>query len=315
MIIDTEKAIRWRDPKGKQYVLQMQQDPDPIDPREFDDPSCRFSHMYCWHKRYNIGDQNPWPSFEKLLENLAETYDIDPEKSQTEILEELKPNVCLLPIWAYEHSGITITAKDRVYPYNDRFDSGCIGCIYTAKHEFNALHVNNETIIKPDEWYENAKTCLQQEVETYDQYLCNEVYDYALYEENEHGGYDEIETCGNFFGSDMEKSGIMESVGHGLKQAIEADTYELIDPLTEEEILGQGPMTLKDLQDLMARYDIILRATPYTAKEHAGKILVTTQKDKKAPICFPSGPYYETIEEAINAIIKKIQKKQKEQPV
>ena len=51
------------------YALQIEFDDDPPNPREDED---RFGTMVCWHRRYNLGDDNPHESPRDFLVSLVE---------------------------------------------------------------------------------------------------------------------------------------------------------------------------------------------------------------------------------------------------
>jgi hypothetical protein len=51
--------------------------------------------------------------------------------------------------------------------------------------------------------------CLEQEVETYDQYLTGDVYGFVVYDEDGQ----EVDSCWGFFGDDIKENGIMDYVG------------------------------------------------------------------------------------------------------
>ena len=50
------------------YLLQVMYDTEPLNPREDYD---NFGHMMCWHKRYNLGDENRFENPNDFLKNLV----------------------------------------------------------------------------------------------------------------------------------------------------------------------------------------------------------------------------------------------------
>lgn len=93
-----------------------------------------------------------------------------------------------LPVYAYIHSGITISTS----PFSCPWDSGQIGYIYVSKDkvrkEFNVKKITKkirEQVIK----------ILNSEIKVYDLYLKGEVYGYEIIEDNE-----VIESCWGFIG-------------------------------------------------------------------------------------------------------------------
>lgn len=50
------------------YLLQVMYDTEPLNPREDYD---NFGHMMCWHRRYNLGDENRFADPNDFLMNLV----------------------------------------------------------------------------------------------------------------------------------------------------------------------------------------------------------------------------------------------------
>lgn len=135
----------------------------------------------------------------------------------------LVDDVFSLPVWIYEHSGITISCGERTHPYNDEWDSGQLGW---------AL-IDRETVETnwPDagDWKTKAAEVIESVVEMYDQYLTEDIWRYTLYEADEipedgaEPAWNEIDSCSEFYGSDIVKSGMTEHVGRGVEEAIESD--------------------------------------------------------------------------------------------
>lgn len=133
----------------------------------------------------------------------------------------LEPYLEWLPLWLYDHSGITMSCGARTYPYNDAWDSGCVGWIIMTKE--TAL---KERIGCCDEsnWREKAIADMEAEVALYDQYLTGEVYGFTLYRE-EDGEWAERDSCWGFYGDDVMENGIADNVP-GLAAAVESNQYE-----------------------------------------------------------------------------------------
>ena len=99
---------------------------------------------------------------------------------------------------------ITISTSNG-YPYNDRWDAGCVGFVYVTKETaFKELvayvldengerikeehkHPNGQSTwsykIQPltdDTWKKRAEEIIENEVEIYEQYLQGDVYGYTL---------------------------------------------------------------------------------------------------------------------------------------
>ena len=153
------------------------------------------------------------------------------------IVDDLTPIQCQtllhsyavwLPIWLYDHSGLTISCGERVYPYSDQWDSGCLGWVFVSKET-----MLREAGATEDTWRECGLAIMRDEVETYDQYLRGDVYGYTLYasdssEDDESPDWVETDnTCWGFFGCDITQNGIIDYVGCGLDDAIRTGEYQV----------------------------------------------------------------------------------------
>jgi hypothetical protein len=145
--------------KQGNYLLEIFQEESPESPREWD---C-MGTMICFHRRYNLGDKN----------DIINSSDFNSWSEQREWIEKnIKPAV-LLPLYLYDHSGITISTS----PFSCPWDSGQIGWIFVSKdkvrEEYQVKRITKDII-------EKATKVLEGEVETYDQYLTGEVYGYRV---------------------------------------------------------------------------------------------------------------------------------------
>lgn len=170
---------------GKMKVLKIYRDDCPDDPRDWDN----LGTMVCWHRRYNLGDRHDFA-----------TPDDFQEWTKDEGL------AVILPLYLYDHSGITISTEGWRYPYNDRWDSGQVGWIYVTKdrlrREYGVKRITKRIIRR-------AEDALRGEVETYDLYLRGEVYGFAVYETD---GWTKIDSCGSFFGDNPVQNGMMDYI-------------------------------------------------------------------------------------------------------
>lgn len=189
-----------------------------------------------------------------LTRQMAAYYLID-ELTIGHCMTLLKPHLAWLPLWLYDHSGITMSCGTRSYPYNDRWDSSAVGWIVALKStimkEVGTEYVLDENgdLIKvehphPDgtvtfsyrtrpltdeTWRERAEKIMEEDVELYDQYLTGDVYGYTLYEADsgdEDPDWEESDSIWGFFGSDILENGIADEVGSGIYEAIAEKRYE-----------------------------------------------------------------------------------------
>lgn len=187
----------------------------------------------------NEEDSSRYDIFEtcSVLDHAPEEYleyECVPEDMIAEYLNEMldikqcvqlmEPYAEWMPLWLYDHSGISISCGERVYPYNDRWDSGQVGWIVAPKgkiiHEFQ---------VGENSWREKAIEVMKCDVELYDYYIRGETYCYTLYAaSNPDSGKDiyweEVDSCCGYYGSGIEENGMMD-IGYGFAEAIKAGTY------------------------------------------------------------------------------------------
>jgi hypothetical protein len=175
----------------------------------------------------------------------------------------LEPYMAWLPLWLYDHSGITMSCG-AANPFYCPWDSGQVGWIIAEKKKIMAetceyvLDENGERIkvevvhpnglvtyswktrpLTEETWRARAIEYMQEEVQTYDNYLCGEVYEYRTYEytgspaeidisedpENS-DNWEEVDSCCGFFGYDLTENGIIDAVGFGFKEVYENHEYQ-----------------------------------------------------------------------------------------
>lgn len=185
-------------------------------PRDWDN----LGTIVCWHTRYNLGDEKPPYRPEEFPQILAcevdpsledkiyywETERGTPQNNWNEdkikkLIDKALQKTIILPIYMYEHSGITI----RCSPFHDPWDSGMVGYIYITYDKIKKemmrpgqkknQYTKIKHVTKKDR--ERAKTYLIGEIETYDQYLTGEVYGFV---NSDPDGWVDDESCWGFFG-------------------------------------------------------------------------------------------------------------------
>ena len=170
-------------------TLQIFQDDNAANPREAWD---NLGIMVCFHKRYILGDKTDYKSSDySSFDELEEA-----------IREEEKP-LAILPVYMYDHSGITINTTGFSCPW----DSGQIGYAYITQQKIDEMgcHIkDNESF---EEYTERLKKMLIAEVETYDQYLTGDVYGFSLTDEN-----DKEDSCWGFYGDDWKTNGLADYI-------------------------------------------------------------------------------------------------------
>ena len=187
------KELRMIDNK----VLQIFNDEWAESPREWDN----LGTMAIFHRRYDFGDKvnfssddfNSWTEMEKYLIN-----DLDA--------------AVILPIYMYDHSGITINTTGFSCPW----DSGQVGFIYVTKQE---VRDNYKVKRITNKLRDRVEKVLQDEVKTMDYYITGEVYGYQVIKRSlEEGQVREeiLDSCSGFYGDDFEKNGIADYIDKNL---------------------------------------------------------------------------------------------------
>ncbi len=171
---------------GNLYRFHIERDEMPWDPRNDQDGNIGTMNLY-WN-RYMLGDNEGEGDADDALneiifENVPEDkYDeekviYEMGRGEKMVLIQSQPNVVLLPCYIYEHSGLSISCSDASYPFNDSWDAGCAGYIYTTKEKcFEQWGVKE---MSDFEWKAEAARELVDEVKLYDKYLKGECYGFC----------------------------------------------------------------------------------------------------------------------------------------
>lgn len=159
---------------GRKLRLVIEQDEFSEDPRSWDN----LGTMLCCNRRYQLGDCNSNRETELQLAEICRKYGkSDEEIDEMTFAEEVQfildqDDVCGLPLWLYDHSGISISTGRQC-----SWDSSFVGLIFVEKDFYLA-----QTCLKDEEgWKEKAKKTLEGEVETYSNFLEGNVYIWTLY--------------------------------------------------------------------------------------------------------------------------------------
>lgn len=201
---------------AKEYKLIIRPDSDPESPREWDN----VGTMVCWHRRYNLGDEQPKESPSEWIRNLAadhvKAYDAEliPDEHIQRILDK---HFIILPLYLYDHSGLSMSCSAFSCPW----DSGQVGYIYCTK----------ERALAECSTIEKATEYLRNEVETYSQYLAGDVYGFELVETTvcEHCGEESeeiLDSCCGFYGSDPKTNGMADHITEEYRYTLDNPEYK-----------------------------------------------------------------------------------------
>jgi hypothetical protein len=160
-------------------------DEDPPNPRlDWDN----FGTMFCLHRSYTLGDfhkrQNAYSTLRHPeLARFREPGEFD------EWWWENGSGGVILPLYLYDHSGITISTK----PFSCQWDSGQVGYIFATRatiyKDYGYKRVTKQRLQK-------VIKHLETEVEVYDQYLTGGFVGFTATlgeHEEQVGGYDDAD--------------------------------------------------------------------------------------------------------------------------
>jgi hypothetical protein len=148
-------------------------------------------------------------------------------------------------LYAYIHSGVSLSLGRSAYPFNDAWDSSCLGLVLVEKTQAK------------DE--KQAKELALGLVKTWNQSLSGQVYGYNI--DDEETG-ENIGSCWGYYG-DIQESGLLESAKD------EIDYY--IKNTKKQAVEKAKDYSKKTLGELLSSSDI-------TIKRNAISILKTLQK-------------------------------------
>lgn len=221
--MDDQLLIHEEEYRGYTIRVYYEDDPGIVNPREWDN----LGTMVCWHGRYLLGDKHDYRDPESFFEELAN--DVDPsveeriefwnsgdgwtklinkaeregveyvaeaaqdtanEKRRQILDKAIDENVLLLPLYLYDHSGITISTG----PFSCPWDSGQVGYVYVTKKQLrDEFHVK---AVQKKHW-QKAEEILKQEVQVYDLFVRGEVYRYMIFDDEG----DIADSCTGFLGN------------------------------------------------------------------------------------------------------------------
>lgn len=160
-------------------------------PRELDNLGTIFSAH-----RTVTGEEQATGEYNSLEEEFFSTHN--------------KNEIIYLPVYLYEHSGITINTTGFSCPW----DSGQLGYIFVDKkkvrEEFGWKRISPQR-------EKQIQKYLKGEIETFDQYLRGEVYGFIV--EDEEGNH--VDSCYGFYDWDTMKEYIDQSLFENFEEVFE----------------------------------------------------------------------------------------------
>lgn len=162
-------------------------DEEPESPREWSN----VGTMICFHKRYRLGDYKGQHGYD--------WRDYGGWDALRAAIEEREDAAVILPLYLYDHSGITMNTTGFACPW----DSGQVGFIFVSKKKVREEFGGRLT----KRALERARQALIQEVQTYDEFLTGQVYGFVIEDENG----DEVDSCWGFYGLDYARQEAREA--------------------------------------------------------------------------------------------------------
>lgn len=181
----------------KGYTIKVETENDPMNPRhEWDN----FATMFCAQRRHNLGDKKVELSNGEILNS----NNFHGWKDMIDHVDNVEGGIIFLPLYLYDHSGITINTTGFSSYDPEGWDSGCVGLIFISKakarKEFGWKVINKARVTK-------LREIMLAEVSIYDDYLTGAVYGF----QNVNPEGEEVDSCYGFYGSDHEVSGLLEA--------------------------------------------------------------------------------------------------------
>lgn len=148
-------------------TVKVHLDPEPLNPRKEYDNGTVMVH---WHTRYDLGD--------KQVERMTA------EEMVTLCKEAGDPILHILPLYLYDHSGITISTG----AFSCGWDSGQVGWVYITESKAEEMGWDKNLSVP------RCEEIIKGEVKSYDAYLTGQMYGFVV--EGRDG--DQLESCWGF---------------------------------------------------------------------------------------------------------------------
>lgn len=176
---------------GRIVVVTIEQDTDAESPREWD----KLGHMVCWHRRYNLGDEQPGTGPSDFARELATALGAADAIEYWEYADHGRGDweeridaavqrtldreiVAMLPLYLYDHSGLAMSTDSFVgRAHHADWDSEQVGWIYATREDVLREYECKRITRKMREQVERT---LKAEVEEYDSFLRGDVYGYTV---------------------------------------------------------------------------------------------------------------------------------------
>lgn len=167
--------------------IKILRDETPLHPREDYEPC---SEIATFHRRYSFGGHEDIKDVLSGIDVTDKDYErIMDSGSLAEIIEILeKYVVAILPIYMYDHSGISLSTT----PFSCQWDSGTLGFIYVTREKMMEWQPSWKRMTAHR--IKTVKAWLVAEIDVLDKFQSGEVYGFQCFEDGE-----EIDACWGFY--------------------------------------------------------------------------------------------------------------------
>jgi hypothetical protein len=188
--------------KTKGLTLHVEPDDYAPDPRG---DGC-VDRMLCWHRRYSLGDKNPYKTSRDFWDDM-----------------ELQDGIfALRKVYMLDHSGLRFSHEPFACDPQG-WDSGVIGVIFITKDDARKVYGDLS-----DEAKRQADQGLIDEIKEYDRYHNTEYYGYYI----EGGEGETLDASGGYYGDSLTE--ILEV----MRDNAETDYHPLFDKAIREQQSG-----------------------------------------------------------------------------
>lgn len=179
-------------------TIRFTQDYNIENPREAFSDTNRVK-LYGAYGSGKVGDVRMTPS--ELSGTLAELLGVEDYYSFPEMLKMANDsdNLFIAPFYMMVHGGTSVST----HSFADKWDSGRAGFGIVCRDDIKDITFKDTAEFKA--W---AQECFEQEIKTYDDYLTENCWCYEILDPN---GF-EVDSCGGFYGDDLEENGMMEYI-------------------------------------------------------------------------------------------------------
>jgi hypothetical protein len=181
----------------KGWTIEIHVDIDPMSPLEEWDLMPYFA---VWHSRHCLNSPEVGTQYDR--QKKEKWYWETPEDFEDWAKDKANEVLIVMPLFMYDHSGISISTSNGSYPFNDRWDAGQCGYVFLTRERMESMWGKKKRITK--KFLAKLADSIRADVKTVDDWLTGQVYGYTIRDAD--GIEQEDGACWGFFGYDAIKS-------------------------------------------------------------------------------------------------------------